>query len=55
MNLFSDYRTQFLEALSPISNSPSNGMFIDSCYVHCQTEPQETWFKSDSPMVGNKV
>ncbi|WJX87574.1 [Wnt protein] O-palmitoleoyl-L-serine hydrolase [Trifolium repens] len=55
LNIMQDYRTQFLEALSPISKSTSNGMFIDSCYVHCQTEPQDTWFTRDSPMVGNKT
>ncbi|GAU46004.1 hypothetical protein TSUD_187490 [Trifolium subterraneum] len=55
LNIMQDYRTQFLEALSPISNSSSNGMFIDSCYVHCQTEPQDTWFTRDSPMVDNKT
>ncbi|KAL5063510.1 hypothetical protein RYX36_025247 [Vicia faba] len=55
LNIMQDYRSQFLKALSPITISPSNGVFIDSCYVHCQTEPQETWFTNDSPMVDNKT
>ncbi|PNX92299.1 protein notum, partial [Trifolium pratense] len=54
LNIMQDYRSQFLKALGPVSNSKSNGMFIDSCYVHCQTEPQDTWFTRDSPMVDNK-
>ncbi|XP_057421632.1 pectin acetylesterase 8-like [Lotus japonicus] len=47
------FRSAFINALSVIGNSPSNGMFIDSCYVHCQTEAQETWLTSDSPQISN--
>jgi len=42
-------------AVSVIGDSPSRGMFIDSCYSHCQTESQETWFESDSPILANTV
>ncbi|KAI5437698.1 pectin acetylesterase 8 [Lathyrus oleraceus] len=47
------YRAEFLKALSVIGNSPSNGEFIDSCYLHCQTELQELWQWSDSPSLAN--
>lgn len=52
---FSGYRAEFLKALSVIGNSPSNGEFIDSCYLHCQTELQELWQWSDSPSLANTV
>ncbi|KAJ1412441.1 Pectinacetylesterase/NOTUM [Sesbania bispinosa] len=55
LSIMQDFRMEFKKALSVIGNSPSNGMFIDSCYVHCQTESQETWFTSDSPQLANKV
>ncbi|KVH91610.1 Pectinacetylesterase [Cynara cardunculus var. scolymus] len=29
------------------------GMFINSCYSHCQTGIQETWLRNDSPLLGN--
>ncbi|OIV94404.1 hypothetical protein TanjilG_25466 [Lupinus angustifolius] len=45
------FRTEFLRALTVLGNSQSKGMFIDSCYAHCQTEMQETWFTSDSPLL----
>ncbi|KAH7515007.1 hypothetical protein FEM48_Zijuj11G0150600 [Ziziphus jujuba var. spinosa] len=49
------FRTKFLHALSGLKkNSESNGMFIDSCYVHCQIDRQETWFRNDSTVVRNK-
>ncbi|KAJ0864538.1 putative pectinacetylesterase/NOTUM [Helianthus annuus] len=30
------YRQEFLKALTGFDNSPSRGMFINSCYSHCQ-------------------
>lgn len=49
------FREEFLSALSGLSSSPSKGLFINGCYAHCQTEMQETWFSSDSPVLNNKV
>src|SRR4051812_38580336 len=55
MNCFSGFRTEFLKAISVVSNSPSKGMFIDGCYSHCQTGMQETWMRNDSPVLANTV
>lgn len=52
---FSEFRSDFLSALAGLGNSTSRGMFINSCYAHCQTEMQETWLRNDSPLLGNKV
>ncbi|XP_031128676.1 pectin acetylesterase 8-like [Ipomoea triloba] len=49
------YRLQFLRALFGIGPSSSRGYFINSCYAHCQTEVQETWFRNDSPRLANKT
>ena len=35
--------------------SKRGGMFINSCFAHCQSESQDTWLASDSPRVHNKV
>ncbi|XP_015891710.3 pectin acetylesterase 8-like [Ziziphus jujuba] len=49
------FRLKFLHALRGLGkNSEANGMFIDSCYVHCQTERQEIWFRNDSTLVWSK-
>ncbi|KAG6633522.1 pectin acetylesterase 8-like isoform X5 [Carya illinoinensis] len=45
------FRRQFLKALSALGPSSSRGLFIESCFAHCQTETQETWFSSDSPLL----
>jgi len=45
-----------LGALRPFyMNSRRGGMFINSCFAHCQSELQETWFGDDSPRINNKV
>ncbi|XP_040985812.1 pectin acetylesterase 8-like [Juglans microcarpa x Juglans regia] len=46
-----DFRMQFLSAVNGLSTSSSRGLFIDSCYAHCQTEMQETWLRDDSPLL----
>ncbi|KDP28068.1 hypothetical protein JCGZ_19476 [Jatropha curcas] len=47
-----DFRLQFLNALYRSTTSSSRGLYIDSCYIHCQSETQETWFMADSPVLG---
>ncbi|KAH9733802.1 Pectin acetylesterase 10 [Citrus sinensis] len=49
------FRNQVLKAVRGFSMSKQNGLFINSCFAHCQTERQDTWFADDSPVVGNKA
>lgn len=50
-----DFRNQMLNAVSDFSMSNKNGLFINSCFAHCQSERQDTWFADDSPLLGNRV
>ncbi|KAG2715895.1 hypothetical protein I3760_03G100100 [Carya illinoinensis] len=34
--------------------SRRGGMFINSCFAHCQSESQDTWFGDDSSRIQNK-
>ncbi|URD99314.1 pectinacetylesterase domain containing protein [Musa troglodytarum] len=45
-----DFRSQFLRAL-PASGNSSTGMFIISCYAHCQSGSRDIWLGADSPMI----
>ncbi|KAF3795951.1 Pectin acetylesterase 8 [Nymphaea thermarum] len=45
------FRQDFLRALQGVDRDPARGMFINSCYAHCQSEMQETWLRSDSPLL----
>ncbi|KAL5180733.1 Sulfite exporter TauE/SafE family protein 3 [Glycine soja] len=35
--------------------SRQNGLFINSCFGHCQSERQDTWFADNSPVIGKKL
>lgn len=49
-----DFRDQMLTAIRDFSRSNQNGLFINSCFAHCQSERQDTWFASDSPLIAKK-
>lgn len=44
-----------LNAVKGLEASRQGGLFINSCFAHCQSERQDTWFAKPSPSVGNKV
>lgn len=44
-----------LRVTKGFSRSRKNGLFINSCFAHCQSERQDTWFAPNSPHIGNKV
>ncbi|KAG0480010.1 hypothetical protein HPP92_010868 [Vanilla planifolia] len=49
-----DFRTEMVDSIKGFSLPEQNGQFINSCFAHCQTERQDTWFGPDSPAVANK-
>uniref|UniRef100_A0A2N9J1S4 Pectin acetylesterase n=1 Tax=Fagus sylvatica TaxID=28930 RepID=A0A2N9J1S4_FAGSY len=49
------FRAEMLNALKHFSMSRQNGLFINSCFAHCQTERQDTWFADNSPVIGKKA
>lgn len=48
------FRWQMLNALKGFARSRQNGLFVNSCFAHCQSERQDTWYTNNSPRVGNK-
>ncbi|KAK9083675.1 hypothetical protein Scep_030146 [Stephania cephalantha] len=51
---FCKLQNQMLDAIKGVSKSNKNGLFINSCFAHCQSERQDTWFADDSPMIQDK-
>ncbi|PKU66202.1 hypothetical protein MA16_Dca009576 [Dendrobium catenatum] len=49
-----DFRNQMLNVVERFSSSKENGIFINSCFAHCQSERQDTWFGSNSPTIRDK-
>ncbi|KAK9920094.1 hypothetical protein M0R45_028656 [Rubus argutus] len=55
LQILQGFRSQMLHALKPFSKSNRNGMFINSCYAHCQSQFQLTWYADNSTIIGNKT
>ncbi|XP_073112508.1 pectin acetylesterase 9 isoform X1 [Elaeis guineensis] len=49
------FRSEMLMALRLFGGSSNGGMFINSCFAHCQSELQDTWFASNSPRLHDKT
>ncbi|KAJ0710513.1 putative pectinacetylesterase/NOTUM [Helianthus annuus] len=54
LNFLQGFRNQMLNSVKRFSMSRQNGLFINSCFAHCQSERQDTWFADNSPLLGNK-
>ncbi|KAL6531329.1 hypothetical protein OROHE_014398 [Orobanche hederae] len=56
INTVQGFRKYMLETLRPFFvNSTRGGVYINSCFTHCQSETQDTWFAPDSPRLHNKT
>ncbi|XP_054815766.1 pectin acetylesterase 12-like isoform X2 [Prosopis cineraria] len=55
INFLQGFRNHMLDAIEDFSRSSHNGLFINSCFSHCQTERQDTWFAHNSPVIGKKA
>ncbi|KAJ1296343.1 hypothetical protein BS78_01G293300 [Paspalum vaginatum] len=49
-----DLRRAMLTSLKQFEREREAGMFINSCFAHCQSELQDTWFAPNSPSIHNK-
>ncbi|CAN6462280.1 unnamed protein product [Victoria cruziana] len=49
------FRIDMLSALGSFLGSHSGGVFINSCFTHCQSEFQDTWYALGSPRLQNKT
>ncbi|XP_057508674.1 pectin acetylesterase 9-like [Actinidia eriantha] len=56
LDILQAFRKDMLAALRLFFEySRRGGMFINSCFAHCQSESQDTWFALDSPRIHNKT
>ncbi|XP_022635077.1 pectin acetylesterase 3 isoform X2 [Vigna radiata var. radiata] len=53
IQFFQDFRNQMLNYIKGFSGESRTGLFINSCFAHCHSELQDTWFADDSPVIGN--
>ncbi|KAI4351726.1 hypothetical protein L6164_006052 [Bauhinia variegata] len=56
LNKLQGFRHYMLATLRPFYiYSGRGGMYINSCFAHCQSESQDTWFGADSPRINSKT
>ncbi|KAL9248198.1 hypothetical protein vseg_021550 [Gypsophila vaccaria] len=55
IEFFQRFRLQMLDSLKDFSATAQNGLFLNSCFAHCHTERQDTWFANDSPVLQTKA
>ncbi|XP_042511541.1 pectin acetylesterase 5-like [Macadamia integrifolia] len=49
------FRNSMLKALGEFQRKKNGGMFINSCFAHCQTWMADTWHSPSSPRINNKT
>ncbi|VAH34420.1 unnamed protein product [Triticum turgidum subsp. durum] len=52
INFLQGFRDQMVASVRGFSGSKSNGLFINSCFAHCQSELPATW--NGTPAIQNK-
>lgn len=50
-----DFRNTLLEAIDVVEGSDGGGLFINSCFIHCQSEQDETWHGVEVPRVNKRT
>nr|CAB3475066.1 unnamed protein product [Digitaria exilis] len=49
------FRNTFISELKVAKGRQDWGLFIDSCFTHCQTQSSTLWHSSNSPRIGNQT
>ncbi|XP_061369271.1 pectin acetylesterase 5-like isoform X2 [Gastrolobium bilobum] len=49
------FRSSLLKAVNEFEQRKEIGMFINSCFIHCQTWMGETWHSPNSPKINDKT
>ncbi|CAO1942593.1 unnamed protein product [Urochloa humidicola] len=49
------FRRELIHELMAAKDKRDWGLFIDSCFIHCQTQSSSSWHSPTSPRLGNKT
>ncbi|XP_024627184.1 pectin acetylesterase 5 [Medicago truncatula] len=55
ISILDSFRSSLLKAVNEFQQRKDIGMFIDSCFIHCQTWMGETWHSPRSPKINHKT
>ncbi|KAH7438554.1 hypothetical protein KP509_04G020100 [Ceratopteris richardii] len=54
LGLLQGFRVNMLEALDAVEASEEGGLFINSCFIHCQSEFDMTWHRQRTPVINQR-
>ncbi|OVA06262.1 Pectinacetylesterase [Macleaya cordata] len=55
IEILEGFRNSMLDTLSQFQQNRNGGIFINSCFSHCQTWMASTWHSANSPRINNKT
>ncbi|XP_025015428.1 pectin acetylesterase 5 isoform X2 [Ricinus communis] len=55
LEILQGFRSSLLNALNDFQQNKEGGLFINSCFIHCQTWMAETWHSPTSPRINKKT
>uniref|UniRef100_A0A0E0CBH1 Pectin acetylesterase n=1 Tax=Oryza meridionalis TaxID=40149 RepID=A0A0E0CBH1_9ORYZ len=55
IQVFNGFRNKFVDNIEVVKDKKDWGLFIDSCFTHCQTPFDISWNSQASPVLGNKT
>nr|DAD25846.1 TPA_asm: hypothetical protein HUJ06_027314 [Nelumbo nucifera] len=55
IEILQGFRNSMLKSLHEFQQNKDGGMFINSCFAHCQTWMASTWHSPSSPRINNKT
>ncbi|EAZ14457.1 hypothetical protein OsJ_04378 [Oryza sativa Japonica Group] len=55
IQVFNGFRNKFVDDIEVVKDKKDWGLFIDSCFTHCQTPFDISWNSQASPVLGNKI
>ncbi|KAI4341830.1 hypothetical protein MLD38_026508 [Melastoma candidum] len=55
LEILNGFRGSLLKAMDEFQKSSDGGLFINSCFIHCQTWYGTTWHSPTSPRINNKT
>ncbi|XP_011653633.1 pectin acetylesterase 5 isoform X3 [Cucumis sativus] len=55
LEILQGFRDSLLKALDEFKHNKEGGLFVNSCFIHCQTWMSETWHSPNSPRINKRT
>ncbi|XP_038877646.1 pectin acetylesterase 5-like isoform X2 [Benincasa hispida] len=55
LEILQGFRDSLLKAVNDFKHNKEGGLFVNSCFIHCQTWMSETWHSPNSPRINKRT